>query len=274
MIQIGPGPRAGAIGLLISVLSACASPDQTDRRGDIIAQALDASVQLFTDRIDGANRAGSGVVLATEPDGTALILTAAHLLEPITDQIVEVVSPRTGARVGATILTSDADIDVAIIEARGLPVHPATLKANARLGDDVWVISFPWGRRGTVVNGIVSQIAGDGSVVPVDGSVALIDAVVGYGTSGGGVFDDRSGALIGIVRGYRTARLSLSGDQAQTLDLPIAGETTVIATSDILCVLDSAGLADRLPRRPGRPAETCIAEQPMIGPGARDRGLN
>ncbi len=266
MIQIVPqvvsGSRSIAIGLMLSALCACAAPDQGDRRGDIIAASLDASVQLFTDRVDGAHRAGSGVVLATEPDGTALILTAAHLLEPKIDQTVEVVSPRTGERVGAAILASDADIDVAIVEARGLPVSPVTLRPEARLGDDVWVISFPWGRRGTVVNGIVSQIAGDGSVVPIEGSVALIDAVVGYGTSGGGVFDDSTGELIGIVRGYRTARLSLSGDQAQTLDLPIAGETTVIPTSDILCVLRSAGLADRLPQiATGSTVGACIGEQ-------------
>jgi S1-C subfamily serine protease len=260
LIQIVPGPRGIAIGLLFSALCACAAQDRGDRRGEIIAGSLDASVQLFTDRAGGAHRAGSGVVLATDRDGKALILTAAHLLEPLTDQIVEVVSPRTGERFGAAILASDADMDVAIVEATGLPVSPVALKPDARLGDDVWVISFPWGRRGTVVNGIVSQIAGDGSVVPFEGSVALIDAVVGYGTSGGGVFDDNTGDLIGIVRGYRTARLSLSGDQAQTLDLPIAGETTVIPTSDILCVLQSAGLADRLATGGARHEDGCTAE--------------
>lgn len=260
MIQFVSAPHGVAIGLLLAGLCACAAPDHGTRRADIIAGSLDASVQLFTDRAGGAHRAGSGVVLATEPDGTALILTAAHLVEPMTDQIVEAVSPRTGERVGATILASDADVDVAIVEAKGLPVSAVTLKPEARLGDDVWVISFPWGRRGTVVNGIVSQIAGDGSVVPFEGSVALIDAVVGYGTSGGGVFDDRTGELIGIVRGYRTARLSLSGDQAQTLDLPIAGETTVIATSDILCVLQSAGLKNRLPSGSIRSANACGTE--------------
>ena len=108
------------------------------------------------------------------------------------------------------------------------------------------------------VNGVVSQIAGDGPVVPIEGSVALIDAVVGYGTSGGGVFDDRTGSLIGIVRGYRTARLSLSGDEAQTLDLPIAGETTVIPTRDIVCFLQSNGLADRLAPATRRTAGDCI----------------
>ena len=94
------------------------------------------------------------------------------------------VSPRTGERVGATILASDADADIAIVEAEACRSSRVTLKSNVRLGDDVWVISFLGDGRGTAVNGVVSQIAGDGAVVPMEGSVALIDAVVGYGTSG------------------------------------------------------------------------------------------
>ena len=253
--------RGGVLAILILALAGCVATTTTQNRGvDIVSSTLESSVQLFTDRAGGAHRAGSGVVLTADVDGTSLILTAAHLVEPPTDQIVEVVSPRTGQRVGATILASDADIDIAVVEASGLPVTPVTMKTESRLGDDVWVMSFPWGRRGTLVNGVVSQIAGSGPVVPVEGSVALIDAVVGYGTSGGGVFDDGTGEMIGIVRGYRTARLSLSGDTAQTLDLPIAGETTVIPTDDILCFLQANGLTERLPAAGRRAARGCVAE--------------
>ena len=255
--RIVAASRGGVFGLLILALTGCVTSNPGEHGVDIVSGTLDSSVQIFTDRAGGAHRAGSGVILTADADGSSLILTAAHLVEPPTDQIVEVVSPRTGQRVSATILASDADSDIAVLEASGLPVTPVKLKPDARLGDDVWVMSFPWGRRGTLVNGVVSQIEGDGPVVPVEGSVALIDAVVGYGTSGGGVFDDGTGGMIGIVRGYRTARLSLSGDEAQTLDLPIAGETTVIATSDIVCFLRSAGLTDRLPAAIRRSPQAC-----------------
>ncbi len=262
MPQIVTAARSGACGLMILTLAACVTSQShnapaTGSRADLVAGSLDSSVQLFTDRMGGAHRAGSGVVLTAEADGTSLILTAAHLVEPPTDQIVEVVSPRTGQRVGARILASDPDADIAVVEASGLPVTPVRLKPEARLGEDVWVMSFPWGRRGTLVNGVVSQIAGNGPVVETEGSVALIDAVVGYGTSGGGVFDDGTGGLIGIVRGYRTARLSLSGDEAQTLDLPIAGETTVISTGEIVCFLQAEGLAARMPASTRRSAGAC-----------------
>ncbi len=258
MTQIVNASRGGVLAAVILALAGCVTMDPGPRGVDIVSGTLDSSVQLFTDRAGGAHRAGSGVVLTADADGTSLILTAAHLVEPPTDQIVEVVSPRTGQRVAATILASDPDSDIAVVEASGLPVTPVRFRSESRLGDDVWVMSFPWGRRGTLVNGVVSQIAGTGPVVPVEGSVALIDAVVGYGTSGGGVFDDGTGDMIGIVRGYRTARLSLSGDEAQTLDLPIAGETTVIPTDDILCFLQANGLAGRLPAMAFRGASGCI----------------
>ena len=35
----------------------------------------------------------------------------------------------------------------------------ARLRQEAFLGDEVWVVAFPWGRRRTVVKGVVSQIA-------------------------------------------------------------------------------------------------------------------
>ncbi|MEE8270252.1 MAG: serine protease [Alphaproteobacteria bacterium] len=234
--------------LFMPVLAACATTGTTDYRGNVIADSLASSVQLFVERDGGARRAGSGVVLAVDGDGNALILTAAHLLEPPTEQSVHVVSPRTGDRVEATILAVDADADVAVLEVSGLQVAPVRFKADANLGDNVWVVSFPWGRRGTVVNGVVSQIVdGDDDVpVPIRGPVGLIDAAVSYGTSGGGVFDSRTGMLVGIVRGYRTARLALPGNDTETLDLPIGGETTVIPTARILCFLRSADLTHRV----------------------------
>lgn len=39
----------------------------------------------------------------------------------------------------------------------------------------------------------------------------MVDASVSYGASGGGVFDARTGGLIGLVEGYRTARVTSHG---------------------------------------------------------------
>jgi S1-C subfamily serine protease len=205
---------------------------------DVIAHSLAASIQLYAEREGGVHRWASGVAVASGGE-RVVFLTAAHLLVPLTAQTVYAIIPGSGARVEATILGVDEKSDVAILEATLPDVAPVGLQSSARLGDDVWVVSFPWGRRGTVVRGAVSQIIAEAADtrLPVSGPVGLIDAAVSYGTSGGGVFDARTGQLIGLVRGYRTAKLSLPGAPQQTLDIPIAGETTVIPTPTIRCVV-------------------------------------
>jgi serine protease Do len=237
-------------------------PKAEQSEGDVIARSLASSVQLFAEREGGVHRTASGVMLTAGPDGRSIIITAAHLLMPQTVQTVFVAPLGSKDRVEAHILTIDETHDVAVLEASAIPGGSIRLKTEARLGDNVWVVSFPWGGRGTVVGGAVSQIraaSGDAGF-PVAGPVGLIDAAVSYGTSGGGVFDARSGNLVGIVRSYRTAKLSLPGTPGQSLELPIAGETTVVPVSQILCVLrqiqspDSAELAAFLANAP---AETC-----------------
>ncbi len=188
------------------------------------------------------------MVAAVGADGSALILTAAHLIEPLVEQTVYVADPDGKGRLEARILYSDAESDTAILEARGLNRPPVELQSGASLGDEVWVVSYPWGRHRTLVSGVVSRVA-DLPGQPagsIEGPVRLIDAAVSYGTSGGGVFDRHTGALLGIVRGYRTAKLSFPGAGDESLNLPIAGETTVIPTARILCVLQAARLMAQL----------------------------
>lgn len=225
---------------------------------DVIVESMDSAVQIRAQRADGKRRAASGVALTAEPDGRSLILTAAHLLVPAIDQQVSVTTPADQTPLRARILAIDEETDVAILEVDDLRITPANLQIGARLGDPVWVVSFPWGRRGTLVGGAVSQIAhtGQASSMPLHGPVGLIDAAVGYGTSGGGVFDKTTGHLLGIVRGYRTAKLRLPGESGDSLEFPIAGETTVIPTSRIFCVLRAAGLTSRLRSDLGQPANS------------------
>jgi len=230
--------------LLLPLVGACGSLDEPRMQSPAIADWLAASVQLFSERDGGQRRFGSGVVLAMDDDGHALIATAGHVLRPDSQEKVYAIDPATSEPKTAEILAINSTTDVAILRVPGLNGAPAELTTSARLGDEVWVVSFPWGRRGTLVNGIVSQVAPDGTPasIPIEGPVSLIDAAVSYGTSGGGVFDGHSGTLVGIVRGYRTARLSIPGAQSASLEFPIAGETTVVATSTILCLFAQAKL--------------------------------
>lgn len=226
--------------LLVVFTAACGNFLETREHNQAMRGALDSTVQLFTHRDSGEERAGSGVVLAID-DTThnSLILTTAHLLEPLVDQKIYALSQLRRKQLKASIVHVNSSSDLALISVAGLNVRPVSLKQKASLGEAVWVVAFPWGRERTVVSGAVSQIVWPNVSMlrapPITGPVRLIDASVSYGASGGGVFSQRRGRLLGIVRGYRTAHLSFPGAATGSVNLPVAGETTVINTNTILC---------------------------------------
>lgn len=214
--------------------------DGDSRRG--LTNAINASVQIFTERNTGGRRAGSAVVVAPGVrDQPSLIITTAHTFEPMVEQDVYISVPPGGERVKAELLALDGERDLALLSAPIDAIAPVSLSESAYLVDPMWVIAFPWGRARTVVNGAVSQIEQGPQDPPrnlIRGPVRLIDASVSYGMSGGGVFNSKSGRLVGLVQGYRTAQLSLPSS-AELLKLPVAGETTVISTAKIACFLAS-----------------------------------
>lgn len=76
----------------------------------------------------------------------------------------------------------------------------------------------------------------------MEGVPHMVDASVSYGASGGGVFDATSGELVGIVEGYRTARVSIPEAPERVLPVPIPGETTIIPSAEIFRFLRASGL--------------------------------
>jgi hypothetical protein len=62
------------------------------------------------------------------------------------------------------------------------------------------------------------------------------------------VFDAETGALVGIVEGYRTAQIATPGSPDRVLQLPVPGETTVIPCRMILEFLAASGLESLLSR--------------------------
>ena len=231
--------------LVIGVLlTACSKPEPVHSKRAILAQMMTTSAQIFIEREGGVRRAGSGVVLSTGlPQSGVAILTTAHLLEPPVEQSAFVAAGPQGERVPFEIVAIDTDRDLALMTGQLPGVSQVALAGRAELADEILIVAFPWGRQRTVVKGAVSQIAAQASIedpFSISGPVALVDATVSYGMSGGGVYDKRTGQLVGLVRGYRTAHLSLSSEDPP-LKLPIAGETTIISTRDIVCFLRSYG---------------------------------
>jgi S1-C subfamily serine protease len=182
------------------------------------------------------------VVAADAATGRSWIITTRHLFEPVRPQQLWVTTTDGSRRLAGVVRATSEDADLAIIEVSDRVLPAAVLQDHARLGDAVRVVAFPWGRRLTVVSGIVSQIASDEGQVAVEGAVRMIDASVSYGASGGGVFDAATGTLVGIVESYRTARVALPTEPEKTLDLPVPGETTVVGVPAIRRLLQRAGV--------------------------------
>ena len=74
----------------------------------------------------------------------------------------------------------------------------------------------------------------------------MVDASVSYGSSGGGVFDARSGELVGIVESYRSAKVAIPETKDRALEVPVPGETTVIPAPAIFDFILASGLGSRL----------------------------
>ncbi|MGH7278509.1 MAG: S1 family peptidase, partial [Candidatus Rokuibacteriota bacterium] len=193
--------------LALAVLAAgCAPTLDAPVRADVMRSIVSSTVQLRLERA-GIRRAASGVVLAADPrTRQSWILTTRHFLAAWESQPVSLISGRT--RTVASVTAVAGNVDLAVLEVQGVALPAVTLKATSRLGDEVWVVSFPWGRRLTVKRGIVSQIAGEDGEAAVEGPARMVDVSVHYGASGGGVYDAATGELIGIVEGYRTARMT------------------------------------------------------------------
>jgi S1-C subfamily serine protease len=203
-------------------------------------------------------RSGSGVLVASRPASRGVgrecfVLTSGHTLAGFAaPQEVYVLLERhqgPGRKVRARLLArrdgEGVDLALLAVEADGCPV--ARLGSPPALGDSIWVVAFPWGRNMTLVSGVVSQLNADPPTGQDGDSRLMIGASVSYGASGGGVFDAESGRLVGLIEGYRTARVSFKSDGAQRyFEVPVPGETYVTPLVDVHRFLDESGFASLL----------------------------
>ncbi len=224
----------------------CVSPSPAPDRSELIRGILASTVQLRSERDGGLRRAASGVVVAVHAGSQRTwIVTARHFVDPSPPEHIYVRLPGRMTVVPAVVAFVSPDRDLAIIEAELLDVAPARLKMEASLGDEILVVAFPWGQRFTVVRGIVSQVA---TLTDIAGPARMVSASVSYGSSGGGVFDAQTGELVGIVEGYRTAKVAIPEMKERVLEVPVAGETTLIPAPAIFRFVVDSGLSNFLPR--------------------------
>ena len=213
-------------------------------REEVLQRILPSAVQIVVEQREGRRvRTGSGVVLASRPAERRVdcfVLTAGHTVSGLVgEKEVYVVfgrHRRQGDRAPAAVIAyrDMPGIDLALLRTESDHCAPAQPGGQALLGEAVWVVGFPWGRSMTLTSGIVSQVSFDDGAGRDSGARLMVDAQVSYGSSGGGVFEARSGALIGVVEGYSTARVSAQGaNPAWYIDVPVPGQTFVTPIADV-----------------------------------------
>lgn len=242
-----------AAGLLVvaAPLLGASPPRSQNPRAATVQKVFPSAVRIQISAGGAVVRSASGIAFAREGDRT-YVLTNAHVVDRVSswkEPIDIKVLPSGGEATPAKVLARGRvpDTDLAVIEvAAVLPVTPLASDDGLQLGDDLVVIGAPFGKGLSVAAGIVSQVEyghAENGAATASPEAMKTDAAIGYGSSGGGVFDVGSGRLVGLVEGYRTARVAFGKDDEQyAFDVPMPGETFVAPAAKIRRFLHESGL--------------------------------
>ncbi|HJW74735.1 MAG TPA: serine protease [Thermoleophilia bacterium] len=260
-----------AAGILVVAAPQRGAAQGGNPRASTVQKVFPSAVRLQIAAAGEVVRSASGVAFASDGERT-YILTNAHVVErgPAWKEPVELrvlVSGKKGPFEGRVVARGHApEADIAVIEVRGagVPVTPLASDDTLELGEDLVVIGAPFGKGLSVAAGIVSQVEYDfaeNPVVPRVPKSIKTDAAIGYGSSGGGVFDVPRGHLVGLVEGYRTARVAFGKDEGYAFDVPMPGETFVAPAAKIRRFLTEHGLGKLAPAS----ATAAVAPSPAAG---------
>lgn len=221
------------------LVAAHVAPAAAQSRAEIVRQVVPSMVRVQLLVKGEVKRSATGVVVASEPalDGRtarSAVLTNAHVADPaglgaVTYRVLLEKQGRVVAEHPAKLagLGQVPDMDLALLEVNGaLDAAQLGDEQTLQLGDELVVIGAPYGKNLSVSGGMVSQLQAEEAPAdaPLRYTAMKTDASIGYGSSGGGVFHVPSGRLVGIVEGYRTARVSVG---KAAFDVPMPGETFV-----------------------------------------------
>jgi S1-C subfamily serine protease len=239
---------------LMWTAAGAADPGERPDRQAVVDRSTAASALVTLEAGGTVVSAGSGVVIASgvDPAGTEVsyLLTAAHVLDARgpAEIVVRFTGDAAGRGFPASLLRRGRaeELDLALLKVAGVAAPAVALETDAdpRLGEEVLVIGFPWGKRLGLYGGVVSQLPVDagGRALPLDGAASLmVDVTVAKGVSGGGVFRLRTGALVGIVEALQTTTVSVRGKtESYSVKVPASGETYVVPLPRIRAFLREA----------------------------------
>jgi S1-C subfamily serine protease len=212
--------------------SAVAIPPLVDTAG--IRAATSVTVKVIASGCDGGAEAGSSWPLAA-----GYFVTNAHVVAGSSS--VEIDTP-SGARYTARVVLFDPNVDLAVLYAPGLNLHPLVLvNSNPARGTGGAVIGYPGGGPEQVVSAAVSgteqargyNIYGDTLVTR---EIEVLSARVIPGNSGGPIVND-SGQVIGVVFAASTTEPNVGYALTIPLVSPdlVAGEHRTAAVSTEAC---------------------------------------
>ncbi|HET8541508.1 MAG TPA: serine protease [Anaeromyxobacter sp.] len=263
LTTLGTAALAAGLVLVASPLLAAAPGRGSNPRAATVQKVFPSAVRIQVTAGGEVMRTASGIGFARDARRT-YVLTNAHVVEPgrswKSPVEVRVLPGGAASPIAARIVACGRvpDSDLAILEVQAeLPVTALGADDDLELGDDLVVIGAPFGKGLSVAAGIVSQVEYDfaeAAAAPRSPKAMKTDAAIGYGSSGGGVFDVPGGRLVGLVEGYRTARVAFGGkqDEQYAFDVPMPGETFVAPAAKIRRFLAENGLA-RLAPGPSAP---------------------
>jgi len=262
--------RSAALALVLLALPALAKSEKSR----VVQKALRHSVRVEVLVKGRVERAASGVVVATEGD-TSYVLTNQHVVQrdglsgTASFQVV-VERPklhRLQARVIAEGKVPDEDLALLAVYGETLPPVQLASEEHVDVGDDVVVVGAPYGRALSVSSGIVSQLEVYDENPKLQRGMKT-DAPIGYGASGGGVFEIPSGRLVGVVEGYRTAKVAFGGlnKDEYSFDVPMPGETFLAPPSKIRAFVLRAGIGKLAGLKEG---SVMAGSAPLAAPIAR-----
>ena len=172
-----------------------------------IAQRALASTVALTSLDANGRRSGYGSGFFVLP---GYIATNHHVIKQATRIYFKLVSQETTYWV-EDIVATDSTHDLALLRVSSVntPVLSLANSDSVQIGEDVYIVGNPRGWEGTISDGIVSSIRGEGNNKWIQTT-----APVSPGNSGGAVLNSR-GEVIGV------ATLSYQADYAQNLNFAV-----------------------------------------------------
>ena len=186
-----------------------ATPQTTQ---EIVQNARNSTVYLEMRKTNGRITQGSGFFIRPN-----YVATNYHVVEGGTEAYIKLVGQETTYAV-ESIAATDKEHDLAVLKLSGItaPSLPLADSDTAQIGENVYAVGNPQGWEGTVSDGIISSIRGEGNNKWIQ-----MTAAVSPGSSGGAVLNSK-GEVIGIATiAYFRVDPKLKVNRSQNLNFAV-----------------------------------------------------